>query len=225
MSPSQGVGRSFAGDDYSFCQNSRRETPPDPVKPEPQTPSPRNAPVMKAEYLLPCSCGNKVPVDAGQAGAKVACSCGQQLTVPTFRALRDLERVTPAAAVAESSPWSTTRGILFSFGTLVSVIAAGLVFYHLYMYSQLWDGGEAWKQEHLNEMRAGVDYLTPVEAVTEFQEMAKTGLTIDGIPPWSQISAVRDSSRRWLTASLVALAIGLVSLSASLLGARRSKAK
>ncbi|MGI8982512.1 MAG: hypothetical protein ACR2FY_25040 [Pirellulaceae bacterium] len=180
---------------------------------------------MKAEYLLPCSCGNKVPVDAGQAGAKVTCSCGQQLTVPTFRALRDLERVTPTIAVAESSQWSTTRGILFSVGTLVSVMATVLVCYHLYMYWQLLDGGEAWKQEHLAEMLAGVDYLSPVEAFAEFQEMAKTGLTIDGIPPWSQISAVRDSSRRWLTASLVALAFGLVSLTASLLGAKRSKAK
>jgi hypothetical protein len=180
---------------------------------------------MKAEYLLPCSCGKKVPVDAGQAGAKVACSCGQQLAVPTFRALRDLERVTPAIAVVEGSQWSTARGILFSFGTLVSVVAAGLMLYHLFWYSQLLDGGEAWKQEHLNEMRAGVDYLSPVEAITEFQEMAKTGLTIDGIPPWSKITAVRDSSRRWLTVSLVALAFGLVSLTASLLGAKRSKVK
>jgi hypothetical protein len=133
--------------------------------------------------------------------------------------------VTPAIAVAQGSSWSTTRGILFSVGALVSVIAAGFTFYHLFMYSQLLDGGEAWKQAHLNEMRAGVDYLSPVEAITEFQEMAKLGLTIDGVPPWSQISAVRDSSRRWLTASLVALAVGLVSLTASLLGAKRSKAK
>ncbi|MBC7854435.1 MAG: hypothetical protein IAF94_13460 [Pirellulaceae bacterium] len=180
---------------------------------------------MKAEYLLPCSCGKKVPVDAGQAGAKVACSCGQQLTVPTFRALRDLERVTPTTAVLEGTPWSTARGILFSVGTLVSVIAAVLVLYHLFMYSQLLDGGEAWKQEHLNEMRVGVDYLTPVEAIADFQDMASKGLTVDGVPPWTQISAVRDSSRRWLMASLVALAFGLVSLTASLLGAKRSKVK
>lgn len=183
---------------------------------------------MKAVYLLPCSCGNKVRIDAGQAGAKVTCSCGGELTVPTFRGLRDLERETPenpAAAAVEGSQWNPIRGILFSFGTLVSVVAAGLVLYHLYIYSQLLDGGEAWKQEHLNEMRAGVDYLTPVEAIAEFQEMAKAGLTVDGVPPWTHISSVRDTSRRWLIASLVALAFGLVSLSASLLGTRRSKAK
>jgi hypothetical protein len=180
---------------------------------------------MKAVYLLPCTCGNKTPVDAGQAGTKVSCACGQQLAVPTFRGLRNLERESSAvpAANARGSSWSGTRGLLFSTGMLVTVISTVLVCYHLYFYIVMIDGGEFYKNMHLDEMRTGVDLLTPVEAITEFQDMATKGLTVDGIPPWSQITSIRDSSFRWLVASLTALTIGLVSICSSLLGIRRSK--
>ena len=186
---------------------------------------------MKAVYLLPCSCGKKVPVDAGQAGAKVTCECGQQVAVPTFRALRNLEQEKPAAAATggatagKPSEWNPVRGIMFSFGLLLSLIAAVLICYHLYWYWIVSDGGEAWKQEHLRQMLEGVDYLAPVEALSEFQDMATKGLTVDGVPPWSQVASVRDSSSRWLLGALVALGVGLVSLTASLIGAGRSKTK
>ena len=43
-----------------------------------------------AAYLLTCDCGKTVPVEIGQAGGRVACSCGTQLDVPTLRQLRHL---------------------------------------------------------------------------------------------------------------------------------------
>jgi hypothetical protein len=182
---------------------------------------------MQAAYLLPCNCGNKIRVDAGQAGAKVLCSCGQQLTVPTFRVLRELEGApaAPAAAAArEERPWSAGRGMLFSAGLLISVIAAVLICYHLFIYLQLRDGGEYIRLDHLEQMRHGVEHMTPLELLTDFQQMAKAGLTVDGVPPWSQVTAVRDNSFRWLMGALAALVVGLVSLAGSLLGsARRTK--
>jgi hypothetical protein len=180
---------------------------------------------MKAVYLLPCSCGKKVRVDAGQAGAKVDCECGQQLAVPTFRGLRNLEVDAQAPLVAANQPpsWSALRGVLFSFGLLVTVVAVGISGYQLYIYSIMRDGGESWKRSTLDQMLQGVERLSPTEALMEFQEMSKRGLTQDGIPPWAAISSVRDNSFRWLTASLVALAVGLASLVASLVGTRRPK--
>ena len=184
---------------------------------------------MKAVYLLPCSCGKKVRIDAGQAGARVSCDCGKTLAAPTFRGLKELEQEMPtpafAASVAETSDWNAMRGMMFSFGLLVSLIAAVLICYHLYTWWVVWDGGESWKQAHLAEMREGVDYLAPADALADFQDMATKGLSVDGVPPWLQVSAVRDSSRRWLLGALVALAVGLVSLTASLIGTRRSRAK
>ncbi len=211
--------------DLSTATNIVRETSPDPVSPEPPAPRRRKAPDMKAVYLLPCSCGQKVPVDAGQAGAKIACSCGQQLNVPTFRALRELEQIVPvaAAAVESGGGWNAIRGMMFSFGLLVSLVAAVCTCYHLYMFSQLLDGGESWKQSHLQEMELDVDYMAPADALADFQSMATKGLTIDGVPPWSHVAELRDSSRRWLIGELIALAIGLVSLAASLIGIRPAR--
>jgi hypothetical protein len=179
---------------------------------------------MKAVYLLPCSCGLKVRVDAGQAGAKVACSCGQQISVPTFRALKALEVDAPIAAAAaakRSPPWSAGRGMLFSAGLLVSVIAAVLICYQLVVYAQVREGGEGYKKMHMEEMRQGVEQLSPVELVTEFQQMSKAGLTVDGVPPWSQMTAIRTNSVRWLIGGCTALGLGLISMLGSLLAPAR----
>lgn len=182
---------------------------------------------MKDVFLLPCTCGKKVSVDAGQAGTNVACECGKQVTVPRFRAMRELERVQPApaeiSAESKKGQWNALRGVLFSFGMLSLAVALVLVCYHLYSYSLMFDGGESWKQAHIEEMREGVEYLSPVEALADFQDMATKGLTIDGVPPWSQVAAMRDTSRRWLLTGLIGLAVGIVCVSASLIGAKRLK--
>ena len=50
---------------------------------------------MSEQFLLPCSCGQKVRVGNAQAGAGVRCVCGKSLTVPTLRGLRELESAPP----------------------------------------------------------------------------------------------------------------------------------
>lgn len=174
---------------------------------------------MKAVYLIPCTCGNKVRVDAGQAGAKVSCSCGNQISVPTFRALRDLELETPLtpAVVSEPRRWSAGRGILFSVGLLVSVIAAVLVCYHFYSFWEMRDGGESFKQEYIETFRHDVEHLTPFEALHEFSQHVKDGLEVQGTPPWAKIEKMRDDSFRWLVGAGIALAFGLVSMFGALL--------
>lgn len=42
-------------------------------------------------YLLPCSCGQRLKVSTAQAGQPIRCACGNELTVPTLRGLRELE--------------------------------------------------------------------------------------------------------------------------------------
>ncbi|MCE9526046.1 MAG: hypothetical protein K8R36_08330, partial [Planctomycetales bacterium] len=123
---------------------------------------------MKAVYLLPCSCGKKVRVDAGQAGARVDCECGQQLAVPTFRALRNLELDATAPDLDKGSlrpAWNAQRGVLFSFGLLVTVVAVALTCYQFYIYTLMMDGGEGWKKAHLEEMLHGVEHLSPLEVL------------------------------------------------------------
>jgi hypothetical protein len=60
-------------------------------------------------YLLTCTCGNSVSVEVGQAGGKVACSCGTQLEVPPLRQLRHLPQAKPKETAAART-WGTRQG-------------------------------------------------------------------------------------------------------------------
>lgn len=70
---------------------------------------------MRTSYLLPCSCGKKIEVDANQSGLAVRCQCGAEQTVPTLRGLAALERVEAAElASAKAGPsWSMRQGLIF----------------------------------------------------------------------------------------------------------------
>ncbi|HUY89053.1 MAG TPA: hypothetical protein VMV10_09985 [Pirellulales bacterium] len=82
---------------------------------------------MTAYYLLPCSCGKKIEVDASQSGLNVRCECGAEVTVPAMRGLRELERTSaPTAARRPESPvsnWGARQGLMF-LGTLILLCAA-----------------------------------------------------------------------------------------------------
>ncbi len=74
-------------------------------------------------YLLPCACGNSVPVDIGQAGGRVVCSCGTQLDVPTLRQLRHLPRETVGEKGKPAGSWGSRQGII----TASLIVAAALL--------------------------------------------------------------------------------------------------
>lgn len=71
------------------------------------------------KYLLNCGCGATLPVDVGQAGERVACSCGAALEVPPLRKLRHLP-VAPVA-VEESASWNARRGIVAALIILAAI--------------------------------------------------------------------------------------------------------
>ena len=60
---------------------------------------------MSICYLLPCSCGNSVPVESHQAGGSVNCTCGQSLNVPSLRDLRELPTKASGKIVRSKSQW------------------------------------------------------------------------------------------------------------------------
>jgi hypothetical protein len=76
---------------------------------------------MPTKYLLPCSCGAKIPVEKSQAGQSVTCACGSALAVPTFREISRLEPMEQAAA-EPARGWSPLQGMVFAAGL---VMAAG----------------------------------------------------------------------------------------------------
>ena len=74
-----------------------------------------------SKYLVECSCGNKLPVDIGQAGGRVTCSCGNLVDVPTLRQLRHLPQDT-AVVERPVSTWSPRKGLITA-----SLILAGVL--------------------------------------------------------------------------------------------------
>jgi hypothetical protein len=64
-----------------------------------------------SKYLVECNCGNKLPVEVGQAGGQVTCSCGNLVDVPPLRKLRHLP---PAETVVErrTSTWNARKGVI-----------------------------------------------------------------------------------------------------------------
>ena len=82
---------------------------------------------MPVKYLLECSCGNKIPVVASQAGQSVTCSCGQVLDVPTLMKLKQLETIEDAPNRGSSlsnpdvpSNWGIAQGLI-TIGLLITI--------------------------------------------------------------------------------------------------------
>jgi hypothetical protein len=82
------------------------------------------------KYLVPCSsCGAKTPVEIGQAGQTVACSCGRPLEVPSVRALRQLEPVAEEKVAAAA--WNRRKGVVFLGSAIlaIAVLAAAVLLF------------------------------------------------------------------------------------------------
>jgi hypothetical protein len=172
-----------------------------------------------AQYLLPCSCGQKVRVDSAQAGGRATCACGQSLSVPTLRGLRALDEA-PAdkAAIlrAAGRQWSPLQGILFSAGLFVFVVALGFVAYSFWNYVQATPYTRDFTPEISTELVRQVDDLSLTEAVDEFYEMRDKGLGQPTAPPWIHVQAFVDQQRTRMIAAAIAAAIGLLAVIASL---------
>jgi hypothetical protein len=76
-----------------------------------------------AKYLVECTCGKNVPVEIGQAGGRVTCSCGNLVDVPPLRQLRHLAVDTTAEVARPASTWSARKGVI----TASLILAGALV--------------------------------------------------------------------------------------------------
>src|SRR4051812_15575201 len=122
---------------------------------------------MSQQFLLPCSCGQKVRVANAQAGGQVGCVCGKSLNVPTLRGIRQLEPA-PVEAQGKAAPtWSRVHGALFACGLLLAGVGLFLVSTYLWRYAQI--GAAQLAVDHSAEvtsaMAGQIDKLTPVQAL------------------------------------------------------------
>ena len=76
---------------------------------------------MTAKYLLPCPCGEKIPIEVGQSGQTISCRCGRQLDAPTMLEIRRLEQVPTDAPVVPSRTWGIHQALALIGGLIVLV--------------------------------------------------------------------------------------------------------
>jgi hypothetical protein len=178
---------------------------------------------MKTLYLLPCKCGRRWEVDAGQAGTQIACSCGQSLEIPSIRGLRQLEIV--SASAPDSAPravWSPWRGAIFSLGlaaTVAAFIFSAVNMYWFWKYRRLSDPAEF----ALRMANDEVDRMNPEEVVGTFRNDEAVGLGVPYPPPWVEFDKYHDESGQRALLGLVVAGAGLVAAAVSMVGRPKNK--
>lgn len=180
---------------------------------------------MAQQYLLPCpSCGAKTEVDSRQAGETIPCRCGQPLTVPTLRGLRELEPVQSAPApAAPARKWSPLQGVLFSLGLLAALLAGGMAVRHFVAYFSVQDYTVDRTAEVDEDFDRLIDNMTITESMEAWEDLRKTRLGDDHLPPWlvaQQFSAAQlRAGAIWATIA----GLGVAAVVAALLMGRGAK--
>jgi hypothetical protein len=159
---------------------------------------------VRETYLLPCQCGQRIPVEATQSGQEVTCPCGRRLEVPTMRKLSTLERTRrPERTRPPSTSWGARQAV-FLLGVIITL--AGLAF-AAYLYL---------KRPQIPPV---VD-LNPRQTWIVWQQEIRPGLTQP--PPWEgqYLAGVKTYRVLLGTAGSVA-ALGTLVIFSSLLIPRR----
>jgi len=105
-----------------------------------------------ATYLLTCECGKNVPVELGQAGGQVSCSCGKRLEVPTLRQLRQLPQAVAQQAKGGGS-WDARQGWITASLVMAAILTA----------SALW----VWRNQPARPVFVSSDYMASVDHALE----------------------------------------------------------
>lgn len=180
---------------------------------------------MSQQYLLPCTCGQKLTISPSQAGGQVACSCGKVLSVPTLRGLRELDAAPTAAPVQAKAGWSPLHGVFFAGGLVVAAIGVVYLAMHGLQYTQIkgFNLTQDFTPAVVSSEMARIDALTPLKALEEWHENIEHGLGEQEEPPWSKYKRLADYNMGRIKFGFVALIAGVAVAIAALLAAPKTR--
>jgi len=165
---------------------------------------------MSQQFLLTCSCGQKARITAAQAGAQVKCVCGNSLSVPTLRGIRQLEIAPPEAAAKRSAAWSPIHGVLFASG--LGIASIGVVFLAFFGLRYVQLGASGYTRDFTDAVvkaeQERIDRLEPTEALAEWKENVNDGLGQLEEPPWVKANKIMAGYKSFIRASVAALIAG-----------------
>jgi len=166
-------------------------------------------------YLLPCSCGRKIPIEVGQAGQTIHCECGSSLEVPTMLEMATLEKVETESPPATPTAWGIRQSlVLLGIVMLLASIVPAVVAYHSRPRSR-----------SAEQIREVYQARSPVQTLRDWQRFR-----IQGPDPYTRREKEHRAHlvgrfRLWVMLTLVVAAGGVVMIAAPLLGARMAAEK
>jgi hypothetical protein len=124
------------------------------------------------QYLLPCSCGRKTPVETQQSGESIVCACGAKLDIPRLLELKKLEKVVvQVAETRKPSVWGIGHSILLSGIILVAVVAVLWILLLTYTHS------DPYQTMTPDETRARFQKMSPIETWETWLYFEQNGLS------------------------------------------------
>jgi hypothetical protein len=163
---------------------------------------------VATQYLVPCTCGRKTPVESRQAGETIECDCGAKLEIPRLLELKKLEKaVVQAEPEKKPPPWGIGQGlVLFSVVILIGVGVLWMGALH-FLPGNPYDMSPEWIRAHFQKM-------SPVETWETWRYFEQVGIN----PPKERIDRYFEgeyAKRQMLLMYLGIAAVGGVALLAS----------
>ncbi len=162
------------------------------------------------KYQLPCGkCGAKLVVGLSEAGQSIACRCGAQVEVPSWREIRALQPAVEAPDGARRRAWSRGRGVLFAAAMVLAaggLLVAGATGVSYYMAKP----PPRPSAQDIKAALAETQTLTPTEAWEAWTDMRDHGLGAYYEPAFSMFERSAQRVFSLFIGGLVALAVGAV---------------
>lgn len=162
-----------------------------------------------SKYLVECSCGNKLPVEVGQAGGRITCTCGGLVDVPPLRKLRHLEADTTIAQRPVAT-WSARKGLM----TACLIVASALLAVNAWSWLTQPKVPEFDRGRYRQIVETHLKKMTPAEAwndwIFRYRPLAEHGfayLEMAERPRIESIIAERRSLRRTFWAVIAIAAV------------------
>jgi hypothetical protein len=178
---------------------------------------------MNSHFLLPCECGQTIPIQLSQAGQSIQCGCGRTLSVPNMRGIRQLQT---ADAIPTKSPstrtWNPTRGLIFGIGAISILIGCIVIGYNYpsYRYASAYRPSE----DDLQQSLKAIDDSPPEDLWKMWHDASKHGM---GDHESSFFVGARRATRRFqrfVITGAVLLGLGVICVTAPLVIPNRKPA-
>ena len=175
---------------------------------------------MPIQYLLPCNCGRKTPVETRQAGESIVCGCGAKLDIPRLLELKKLEKAaTPTVEVKPSSVWGIGHSLVLSGAV---ILVGVVVLWFLVLRSAYGDPFEGMTPDQL---RAEFQKMTPMDTWKTWLYFKQIGLNPRKDRMERELEGQFAQRQMLLTYLGIAAAGGIALIIAGIFIARRKRPK